>query len=100
MSFIEPLIFEMNDQEYWSHQEKCNRLATMLSKVIDTLMHYIFEGRAQNYPEEWESLFKAINQAVLIKEYLDKNCANLLTIAEDFLAQAFEWQRDVENKLK
>lgn len=98
MSFVGPFICEMGDQEYWCYQEKCSRLAVMLSRTIDTLMHYIFEGRTRN-AEEWESLFKAINQAVLMKEYLDRNCANLLTIAEDFLAQACEWQREVETHL-
>ena len=99
MTFVGPFIFDMNDQEYYSHQENCSRLAAMLSKVIDRLMHYIFEGRSQN-KEDWESLFKAIQQAVLIKHYLDNNTANLLTIAEDFLAQAVDWERDVEAKLK
>ena len=90
---------DMNDQDYWSHQEKCNRLAGLLSGIIDRLMHYIFEGRTNN-SEEWETLHKAISQAVVIKEYLERNFANLLTIAEDFLAQAFEWQTEVQAKLK
>jgi len=89
----------MGDQEYWSHQEKCNRLAGMLSNVIDLLMHYIFEGRSKN-KQEWEILFKAIQQAVVIKDYLNGNCANLLTIAEDFLAQASDWKQEIDSKLK
>lgn len=99
MSFYGPFVFEMNDHEYDSHQEKCTRLAVMLSRAIDTLMHYVFEGRSKN-TLEWETLFKAIQQAVLIKEYLDRNCANLLTIAEDFLAQANEWEQEVRDHLK
>lgn len=99
MSFVGPFIVDMNDREYDSHQEKCARFAIMLSSVIDTLMHYIFEGKSKDCLE-WEVLFKAVQQAVLIKDYLDRNCANLLTIAEDFLAQAEEWHHEVGSKLK
>ena len=98
MSTVGPFIMDMSDQEYWSHMEKCDRLAIALSRIIDLLMHHIFEGKAES-PQVWEELFVVLNQAILIKEYLTRNCANLLTIAEDLVCMVIEWQRDLERKV-
>ena len=97
MSFVGPFIMEMGDQEYWAHLEKCNRLSALLSKAIDDMMHYIFEGRCTD-SQQWEMLFYGLNQAVLIKGYLTQNCSNLLTIAEDFMSQIEEWHRELQQK--
>ena len=57
---------EMSDQEHYAYMEHCERLTTMLNRSIDLLMHHIFEGRCKD-PQEWEALFKAVNQAVFMK---------------------------------
>ena len=98
MQAIGPFIMQMTDQEYWSHMDHCGRVAVLLSQAIDKMMRFIFEGRATTY-EQWESLFTAINQAVLMKNYLSMNCANLLNIAEDFLAQVADWQQEITETL-
>jgi hypothetical protein len=98
MVFVGELTTQMDDQQYWSHHEHCHRLAGMLSAAIDGLMHYIFQGKCKD-PEHWEKLFKALNQAVFMKEYLSLCCSNVLTIAEDFLAQFEEWKVEVQAQL-
>lgn len=89
----------MGDQDYNSYLAHCERITIMLSQGIDTMMHYIFEGRSRNHLE-WENLFKALNQAVFMKQYLSINCSNLLTISEDFMAQFQEWQQELQANLK
>ena len=99
MTFYGPFVLKMNDREYDSHQDKCREMSTILSKVIDRLMHYIFEGRCEN-TDDWESLFTVVQQAVVIKQYLDNNTANLITISEDLYSQAQEWEKEVKSRLK
>ena len=98
MSLQGPNIFEMNDQQYWGHMEDCSQMAAMLSEAIDKLMHYIFQGKSKD-TENWEPLFAGVNQAVLMRQYLSSNRANLLSIAQDFLDQVEEWQQELAAKL-
>lgn len=98
MSFVGPYVMDMGDQEHWAFMEKCDRLAFMLSNVIDRLMHYIFQGLVTDR-EYWEPLIKALNHAVMIKDYLTSHCSNLITIAEDFLAQYMQWLSEMEGQL-
>lgn len=98
MQAIGPFVMNMTDQEYWSHMDKCSQVVGQLSQAIDNIMHFIFEGRSKNYGE-WESLFTAVNQAVMMKQYLSMNCSNLLNIAEDFLIQVAEWKQEIEENL-
>ena len=89
---------ENNDRDFWNHYEHCARLVTMLDKSLELIMNYIFQGRCSD-TQEWEILFKVINQAVFMKGYLNSNGSNLITIAEDFLAQFQEWHDEIQNKL-
>ena len=98
MNSFSPQIMQMNDQEYWAYQEKCTELATLLSNAIDYMMHHIFEGRCLD-PQQWESLFLALNQAVMMKEYLGRNCANLINIAQEFLDQLTAWKQEMGERL-
>jgi hypothetical protein len=98
MAFVGPNIWEMTDQPYNGYLEHCERISDMLGKAIDLIMAYILQGRVRS-PSEWETLFKALNQAVFIREYLNSHCANLLTIAEDFLAQMEDWQQELRATL-
>ena len=100
MSNLPPQIMQMNDQEYWSYLERCNHLSLLLSTTIDMVMRNVFSGRFANDPEQWEVLLKAMNQASLMKAFLEMNCANLINLADDFIAQAMEWQHEIDSKLK
>ena len=88
----------MNSSEHWHYMEYCERLVAILDKSLDLIMNHIFQGKCRNH-QEWESLFKAVNQAVFMKEYLSVHGSNLTKITEDFLAQIQEWQNELQNKL-
>jgi hypothetical protein len=98
MSFIGKNVIEMTDIEHFCYMENCNRLSNMLQAATDELMNYIFQGKCQN-PEQWENIFKAVNQAVFLKEYLKVYCTNITAIAEDFLAQIEEWKNELATVL-
>ena len=98
MNFFEKNQMEMNNTEHWHYMEYCERLVAMLDKSLDLIMNHIFQGKCRNH-QEWESLFKAVNQAVFMKEYLSVYGSNLLIITQDFLAQIQEWQDELQNKL-
>lgn len=91
-------IMQLEDQEYNSYLERCDRVTALLDQAINHLMHYIFEGHSSN-GQEWESLFTALNQAVFMKSYLKMNCSNLLSIADDFLEQVEAWREEVRTRL-
>ena len=81
----------------YEHFDRCFLLKTKLQAAIDNLMHYIFEGRAEK--DEWENLFRALSQAVFMKEYLDRYSTNLLNISEGFIDQYNEWLTQLQVKL-
>jgi hypothetical protein len=87
-----------NTEHHWNYMENCERLVAMLDKSLDLIMNHIFQGKCKN-PQELDSLFKAVNQAVFMKEYLSVYGSNLQTIAEEFLIQVHEWQDELQNKL-
>ena len=90
---------QMEDHEYESYLDRCQRLKILLDEAVTFLMHFVFEGRARN-PDEWEMLFTALSQAAFMKHFLSIHCSNLCTIAEDFLAQLDDWKQDVHERLK
>ena len=98
MAFQGIYIADMNDQEHWAYMEHCDRLTGLLAKAIDHIMHHLFQGSCQN-PQDWEALFKAVSQAVFMKEYLTMYCSNIVGVAEDFLTQIEAWQQEVQTKL-
>ena len=98
MSFVGPFIMEMGDQEYWAHLEKCNRLSALLSKAIDDMMHYIFEGKCKD-KNQWETLFVSLSRAVFMKEYLQMYLTNIGAITEDFLVQFEDWNAELAQTL-
>ena len=81
----------------FEHSDRCFLLKTRLKCAIDCLMHYIFEGQAER--DEWETLFRALSQAVFMKEHLDGFSTNLLTISEGFLNQYNDWMKQLQVKL-
>lgn len=87
----------MGGQDYHCYLERCQRLTTLLDQAITFLMHFIFEGRSRDH-HEWETLFKAVSQAVLMKYFLSSNHSDLCTISEDFLAQLEDWKQDIEDR--
>ena len=98
MSFIGKNQLEMNNTEHWYYMEHCERLVTMLDKSLDLIMNHIFQGKCRD-AEEWECLFKAVNQAAFMKHYLSMYGSNLVAIAEDFQAQIEDWQNELQNRL-
>lgn len=99
MGLFEKCIMGMNDSEYWTYMEKCEELTKLLSTAIDLLMNYIFLGRCQN-SEQWETLFKAVGQAVFMRDHLKSYNSNLIGLAEDFLVQVKEWQQEIDTNVK
>ena len=99
MSHIGENSNDMTDPQFYHYAETCTRLVGMLDQAIDSLMRHIFEGKCQN-PSQWESLFKAVSQAVFMKEYLTGYCSSLVLIAQDFLVQWEEWIHEMKTNLK
>lgn len=87
-----------NDQENWEYQEHCERLAAALGETIDLVMRYIFEGKCRS-PQELETLFKAVNQALMMKDYLSGHNSNLVRIAGNFLAQFEQWLQELQSTI-
>lgn len=95
MQNIGPNIHSMGDQQYHSHLENCDRVCHALGKCIDTLMHYIFQGKCRN-KDEWENLHQAVTHAVFMRHYLASNLGNLIVISEDFIDQLEDWLQEVD----
>jgi hypothetical protein len=87
-----------SDPTYYHYLEHCERVTTLLDNGINLMITYILAGRTR-CPQEWDNLFRALNQASFMREYLNHHCSNLITIAEDFLAQLQEWQDEVQATL-
>ena len=85
-------------EEHWLYLEHCETLTKMLTKSIDAIMRYIFEGRCTN-PQDWETMFRAVTHATFIREYLAAYNSNLFQVAESFLLQFEDWNRELSNRL-
>ena len=86
---------EMTSMQFFDHADRCNLLRNRLAASIDCLMHYIFLGHCKD-PSQWETLFKALSQAVFLKELLEGYRVNVLSISAFFLEQFDEWQEELQ----
>ena len=98
MALEGPDPWNMRDESYINYLHHCEHIANMLDKGIKHMMAYIFSGRSR-CPREWDNLFKAVCQAHFMRDHLNQHCANIITIAENFLTQLEEWRQEVEATL-
>ena len=74
----------------WQHEQYCEKLSRALTETIDVMMKHIFDGKCRS-PQELEDLFKAVNHALFLRDYLRNQNSSLTKIAAMFLGQFEDW---------
>ena len=98
MALEGPDPWSMRDESFVKYLYQCEEIASKLDTGIKDMMVYIFSGKSRCH-QEWESLFKAVCQAHFMRDFLNQHCANIFTIADNFLSQLEEWKQEVDGTI-
>ena len=87
---------ELEYGEY-AHTDRCCELTVKLRMAITAIMKYISEGNVTDQ-KQWEQLFRTLNHAMFMKDYIEVFSTNLISMADHFLQDFEEWQKSLQNK--
>ena len=89
---------QSNNGEMCIGPQQCELLADSLGDAIDVVMKHIFQGKCRTH-QELEILFKNVNQAVVMRDLLNRHHQSIVQVSEEFLCNLEQWLKELQSAI-